>query len=582
MRRWLASRGVRAVQALRLAAGAAAALLALRPATGQAQVVRGTVRDAASGAPLAGVIVALYRASGSATDDERLVATLTDADGGYALTPNDTGRFVVTAKRIGVRRFQSPAIALARGQTHRLDITLEGVRFDLPVVTVSGATPCNTRSADRARIAALWEEARTALTASELSLRERLFRARITRYHRILEPRSLTVRHESRDVRQGVTEHAFESFAAESLAVHGYARMLPDGEIEYFAPDERVLLSGTFVRDHCFALARDEGNGETGITFVPVRTRRVTDIEGTIWLDARSYELRRVTFRYTNFPMPLRDPRVGGEVQFTRLARGAWHVSRWFMRVPQMELRRDVSGTARTGRVVTDRPVLTGFAEDGGHVIPDEARGAATMAQLNGRVVDSSGRAPLAGARVTLAGMDHSTVVQRDGSFRLADIPAGSYTLLVEHDDYARFGIFAVEQVLTIDEGRTSTTLAQALGTSQILRQLCGYDEVPDSVTAVRILLPPDAPTDSAAPRVAHLSWGNLRVLTPTIPGGMVRTTTLALDLPADAAGGVTACALPREKLITVEERFANGALARRYEFRTPERGFLVVQLRAP
>lgn len=260
--------------------------------------------------------------SGSATDDERLVATLTDAGGVYALTPNDTGRFVVTAKRIGVRRFQSPAIALARGQTHRLDITLEGVRFDLPVVTVSGATPCNTRWGTARASPRCGRRRAPRSPPASCSLRERLFRARITRYHRILEPRSLTVRHESRDVRQGVTEHAFESFAAESLAVHGYARMLPDGEIEYFAPDERVLLSGTFVRD-CFALARDEGNGETGITFVPVRTRRVTDIEGTIWLDARSYELRRVTFRYTNFPMPLRDPRVGGEVQFTRLARGA-------------------------------------------------------------------------------------------------------------------------------------------------------------------------------------------------------------------------------------------------------------------
>lgn len=554
----------------------------MRSAPGQAQLVRGTVRDAASGAPLAGVIVALHRGTGGATDADRLAATLTDADGGYALTPNDTGRFVVTAKRIGVRQFQSPAIALARGQTHRLDITLEGVRFDLPVVTVSGATPCDTRTDDRARIASLWEEARTALTASELSLRERLFRATITRYHRLLEPRALAVRSESREVRRSVTEHAFESFPVESLATHGYARTLPDGVIEYFAPDERVLLSSAFVRDHCFALARNGGNGEVGITFAPVRTRRLTDIEGTIWLDARSYELRRVTFRYTNFPMPVRDPRVGGEVRFARLARGAWHVSRWFMRVPQVEMQRDVTGTARTGRVISDRPVLTGFAEDGGDVLPDETRESARLAQLGGRVVDSTGRAPLVGARVTLAGMDRSAIVQRDGSFRLHDLPAGSYTLLVAHDDYARLGLFAGEQVLTVDEGRNSTTLVQALGTPQILRQLCGYDEVPDSVTAARILLPPSPSTDSGAVRVAHLSWDNLRVLTPTIPKGIVRTTTLALDLTADAANGVTACTLPKNRLIAVEERFPNGALARRYEFRTPERGLVVVQLRAP
>lgn len=568
MRRWLA--------------GAALLLAVMLPGALQAQLVRGTVRDAASRAPLAGVIVSMHRAGAPASDQNRLAAALTAADGTYALTPNDTGRFVVTAKRIGVRRFESAPFVLAQGATHVLDVALEGVRFDLPVVTVSGATPCNTRSNDRARVASLWEEARTALTASELSLRERLFRATITRYQRSLEPRSLTVRGETRDVKRSVTERAFTSFPAESLAMQGYARVLSDGVIEYFAPDERVLLSDAFVRDHCFALATDGTNGEVGITFTPTRARRASDIEGTIWLDGRSYELRRVSFRYTNFPLPVRDPRVGGEVQFTRLERGVWMVSRWYMRVPQVEMQRDITGTSRTGRIIADRPVIVGFTEDGGVVIPDEALGTARVALLTGRVVDSTGRAPLVDARVTIAGLDRSVDVQRDGSFRLNDVPSGSYTLLVEHPDYARLGIFAGEQVLTVEEGRVSATLVQALGTPQILRQLCGYDEVPDSVTAARVLLPPPPPGDTGDGRVVHLSWDNPKLLTPSIPGGVVKTTTLALDLPVDAAGGVTACTLPREKRITIEERFANAALPRRYEFRTPEHGWIVVQLRVP
>lgn len=568
MRRWLAC--------------AALLLAVMLPGALQAQLVRGTVRDAASRTPLAGVIVSVHRAGAPASDQNRLAAALTATDGTYALTPHDTGRYVIIAKRIGVRRFESEPFVLTTGATHVLDVALEGVRYDLPIVTVSGATPCNTRSNDRARVASLWEEARTALTASELSLRERLFRATITRYQRSLDPRSLTVRRESRDVKRSVTEHAFISFPAESLARHGYARVLPDGVIEYFAPDERVLLSDAFVRDHCFALASDGTNGEVGITFTPTRARRASDIEGTIWLDGRTYELRRVTFRYTNFPLPVRDPRVGGEVQFARLERGVWMVSRWYMRVPQVEMQRDITGTSRTGRIMADRPVIVGFTEDGGHVIPDEARGSARVALLTGRVVDSTGRAPLVDARVTIAGLDRSAEVQRDGSFRINDLPSGSYTLLVEHPDYARLGIFAGEQVLTVEEGRDSATLVQALGTPQILRQLCGYDEVPDSVTAVRVLLPPPPPADPGDGRVVHLSWDNPRLLTPSIPGGVVKTTTLALDLPVDAAGGVTACALPREKRVTIEERFANAALPRRYEFRTPEHGWIVVQLRVP
>ncbi|MFP5355382.1 MAG: carboxypeptidase regulatory-like domain-containing protein, partial [Gemmatimonadota bacterium] len=210
------------------------------PQGAQAQLVRGTVREAGTGAPLAGVVVSIQRPEPGRPEQGRpvpsLVATLTNAGGEYAISPNDTGRFTLTAKRIGARQFQSPTFTLARGQTHALDITLDPVRFDLPTVTVSGVTPCRARAEDRGRIAALWEEARTAISASELSLRDRLFRATMTRYQRELEPRRLVTRSETQDVRRGVTEHAFVSVPAESLAAHGYARVLPDQVVEYFAP----------------------------------------------------------------------------------------------------------------------------------------------------------------------------------------------------------------------------------------------------------------------------------------------------------------------------------------------------------
>lgn len=539
----------------------------------QAQLVRGTVREAGSGAPLAGVVVSIHRPA-NGRPATSLVATLTNASGEYAISPNDTGRFTLTAKRIGVRQFQSPTFILAPGQTHRLDVTLDPVRYDLPTVTVSGATPCRARVEDRGRIAALWEEARTAITASELSLRDRLFRATITRYQRELEPRQLGTRSESHEVRRGVTEHAFVSIAAESLAAHGYARVLPDEVIEYFAPDERVLLSALFVRDHCFGLARDGTGGEVGITFEPVRNRRVSDIRGTIWLDARTFELRRVAFSYTNFPSSVRDPRIGGEVHFARLASGAWHVSRWFMRVPRVELQRETTGTPSTGRVVVDRPVITGFTEDGGSAVSDDARDGPRRASLNGRVMDSTGLAPLRGARISLSGLSLSAESRGDGSFRLDGVPTGHHTLLVDHPDYARLGLMAGEQVLTIEEPQPSLTLVQALGTRQVLRQLCGYEESPDSATAVRLVVPPGP--DAPPRRVIHLSWPSR----DDFGGGIVRTRTLAIDLPVDAAGGVTMCELPRATRLHVEERDAGGTLLRSWDFTSPGAGFAVVELR--
>ncbi|MCC6930170.1 MAG: carboxypeptidase regulatory-like domain-containing protein [Gemmatimonadaceae bacterium] len=576
MRRWLAREALwlaawRGVAVCLAAAGAVAC--ALFPAPLRAQVVRGTVRDLASGAPIAGVVVTLHRAGAVANDVSRVAATLTNASGAYALTASDTGTFVVTAKRIGVRQFQSEALTLRAGEARQLDIALEAVRFDLPVVTVTGATLCDVRSGDRARIAALWEEARTALTASDLSLRERRFRATITRYHRTLEPRSLRIRHETNSVRQGVTERAFSSIAPESLAANGYARLLPDGVLDFYAPDDRVLLSDGFVRDHCFSLERTRQDGEVGIAFTPTKARKTADIAGVIWLDARSYELRRVTFRYTNFPLPVTDARVGGEVHFERLARGAWYVSRWFMRVPRIELPRSSVTTLRAGRVADDRARIVAFIEDGGLTSADEGGGART-AILTGQAVDSA-RRPLVGARVSLAGLDKSVMVAADGSFRLAEVLAGNYTLVVEHPDYARLGLVAGEQVLTIEEGKNSSTIVMALRTAQILRQLCGYDEDDEQHISMR-LIPPAAPVDSAHPRVLRVT----RPVRRLIAGNTFRTETESVELPVDALGAVNACGLPALERVVVEERAPDGALVRRWELRTPERGVSVVELR--
>lgn len=577
MRRWLARQALRlatrGITPGRLAAVGAGALCAVAPGRLPAQVVRGIVRDATSGAPVAGVIVSLHGHTAGALDATRVAATLTDAAGAYALTASDSGTFVVAAKRIGVRQYQSDALALGRGETRQLDIALEAVRFDLPVVTVTGATLCDVRSGDRARIAGLWEEARAALTASELSLRERRFRATITRYHRVLDARSLRIRSETNGARRGVTERAFMSIHPESLAANGYARLLPDGVLDFYAPDDRVLLSDGFVRDHCFALSRTRRDGEVGIAFSPTSARTTTDIEGVIWLDARSYELRRVTFRYTNFPLPVSDARIGGEVHFERLARGAWFVSRWFMRVPRIELPRGYETTRRAGQLPRDRATIVAFVEDGGLTAAEEGGGARTAA-LTGQVVDSA-RHPLAGARVSLSGLDKAVVVAADGTFRFVDVVAGNYTLVVEHPHYARLGLFAGVQVLTVEEGKNSSTLVMALRSAQILRELCGYDEDEDQRVSMRLIAPP-APVDSAHPRALRVT----RPIRRLIAGNTFRIETESVDLRVDAAGGVNACGLPALDRIVAEERAPDGALVKRWELRTPERGLSVVELR--
>ena len=71
-----------------------------------------------------------------------------------------------------------------------------------------------------------------------------------------------------------------------------------------------VLLSESFVAGHCFHTepwTRD-GRDWVGVGFSPASARRnLVDIEGTLWLDRASAELRLLEYRYANMPREIRD-----------------------------------------------------------------------------------------------------------------------------------------------------------------------------------------------------------------------------------------------------------------------------------
>jgi hypothetical protein len=303
-----------------------------------------------------------------------VASTLTNERGMYYLRAPGPGRYRLSAKRIGVRRFESATFELAATQELAQNVELEALAYQLPVVTVRSDPLCVRRTDQADRVASLWDEVRTALTATQVSLRDRLVRARVLRYVRELDAQNLRVQAE-RMQRQtdGVVDRAFVSLAGEELSRQGYWRVLPNDSIAYYAPDASVLLSAAFARDHCFATV--EGRGDrarmTGIAFEPESERDVPDVRGTIWVDARTFELRLVEFRYSRLPVATSNRHIGGEVHFTRLPVGTWMVSRWFIRMPRFASR----PTTRSSGIPGQRPVveyrLTGLIEEGGTVTID-------------------------------------------------------------------------------------------------------------------------------------------------------------------------------------------------------------------
>ena len=217
-------------------------------------------------------------------------------------------------------------------------MALEALAYRLPAVTVRSDPLCVRRADQSERVASLWDEARTALTATQVSLRDRLVRARIVRYIRDLDAQTLRLVAERCAVRaRGVVERPFVSLPGEALSRAGYWRVLPNDSIAYYAPDADVLLSSTFARDHCFGTSEGRGDraGLTGMSFEPESERDAPDVRGVIWLDARTFELRLVEFRYSRLPVATTNRNIGGEVHFARLPRGTWIVERWFIRTPR-------------------------------------------------------------------------------------------------------------------------------------------------------------------------------------------------------------------------------------------------------
>jgi hypothetical protein len=445
--------------------------LLLLPIALPAQVVRGRVTETNSGVPLAGVVVELLSDSARA----RAGAVLSAPDGGFALRAPAPGRYVLSAKRIGVRRTVTAAFDVAAGETVVRDMVVDAVVFTLPEMVVTGLTTCDPNATNGARLASLWEEARTALFATQLSLRDQLFRAHVTRYVRELEPRTNRVLSETRSEAAGVVSQPFMAVDAESLSAHGYQRSDVDGRIVYFGPDANVLLSDAFLRDHCFRLVSGgrSRRGLVGLGFAPVEGRTRAEVVGTLWLDERTFELRFVEFAYTVVPSSADSANTGGEVHFSRLDSGAWIIRRWFIRLPVIAKPLSpltIENSAAPWVLV--RPMALRYRQEGGEVAAEELLRRTRLATVRGQVRDSSNQ-PLAGAVVRVAGTRLRAVSAETGTFVLDSVPDGAWALLAETPGYDSLGVAAADTRLEVTDGRASQAMLRALNASSVVSRLC-------------------------------------------------------------------------------------------------------------
>ena len=106
--------------------------IALRPAASGAQVIRGTVVDAATQAPIAGATIELR----GATDRDPMRA-VSDSAGAFMLNAPQPGAYTIQARRIGFLTAPPDTITIAKDEPIRVEMRLDAKAVPLEPVRVT-------------------------------------------------------------------------------------------------------------------------------------------------------------------------------------------------------------------------------------------------------------------------------------------------------------------------------------------------------------------------------------------------------------------------------------------------------------
>ena len=561
---------------LRLALAGLLALVTL-PRSLHAQVVRGRVTQETTAAPVVGALVELLFADSA---DARAASALSDPTGAFELRAPVAGRYRISAKRIGVRRYTGAPFVLGAGETRAESIVLAPVQFRLPEVVVTANALCAVNPGESARVAALWEEARTALDATQISLRDRLFSAEVTRYVRDLEPRTMRVLAETQSNVRGVVTAPFNALPPDSLSARGYWREASDGGVTYYGPDVSVLLSDAFIGDHCFrpVEGRGERSGLVGLAFTPVAGRTVPDVTGTLWLDARSYELQLVDFSYDRLGPGLDSAAIGGELHFAHLPSGAWLVRRWYLRVPVKGRSEQPLSTEGSAPWILLRSTAYRLREEGGTVTTDAMRAPAKLAGISGVVRDSSGTRPLAGAHVHVGGTPRTTMTDSLGHFAFDDLTPGTVGLTVRTEEYDALGLAAVDLSVQLADGEARQLTLSALDARALTMRLCDGEPAGWGRGTLTGIVRDASTGATIAGARATARWLS------TLGQAAGDSVPQQVSVESDQGGRVTFCDVPSDRRVTIQIVPREGAPPFTVEttLRAREVQRLDLELRAP
>jgi Carboxypeptidase regulatory-like domain len=545
-------------------------IVASLPSPIAGQLLLGAVRDRETSAPLVGVYVVLE--AGEA--DGMQAAALTDESGRFVLSAEVGFTYRLRAERVGLATEVTGWFTFeGRSPPRIITMSERAVRLDGLTVSAPVRT-CRLEPEQATVVQRWWDEVRKALEATTLTEATDAVGLRFERFEREWSPNLRTLRRERALPTDSASTRPFLSQDAETLSERGFVQGR-EGDRLFLAPDAAVLFSEAFLADHCLGIAEEKAevagvkepvSGELLLTVEPMRRRRSPDIRGVLEVDTLSGELRSFDFNYVNLPPDLPRSRAGGHLAFEYLPSGAWIVSEWWIRMPQIGRSAGWIGRAKS--------ILVGYLDRGGRVAEIRSQGTEADrrfggATLYGTVYDSLTATPLAGARVWVVGSRYSVRTDVKGRFTLANIPPGPRGITFYHPELARRGI--PSPVVPVEvRGGSSATLALAVpGFTTIASLFCEDSaDPPDAILTGTVLREGGAEPAPAAE--VRANW--------TETGGAARS--MRAEATAGSDGRYFLCGLPSAVPVSLAVRTASGLWRETGSVELPERRIVMKELR--
>lgn len=342
----------------------AALLVLLSGSALRAQEVFGVLRRADIDAPSQGTLVVAERVA----DGQVVARAVTGARGSWQLRVT-ADSIVIRALRIGFAPHVLGTVRLAAGERRELNALLPVTPVALPAVRTAADTRCRVRPESASLVASVFHEARTALAASQLIAPDGPVRTRVRLSEEVLSPwddEVIEVEH-----REYITDalRPYRTAPVDSLLEFGFVTRILDPfnhyarnevAVEYRVPSVDLFLDDRFLDEYCLRLVESttERPDWIGVGFRPARSRPITQLEGTLWIDRRTSELRLMEFGYAGLDGSELRLSPGGWLEFSRLERGLWFVSRWMLRAPALGTWRERRGRSDYQITIRHVPVI--------------------------------------------------------------------------------------------------------------------------------------------------------------------------------------------------------------------------------